>query len=210
MGLACSTSTSRTSPAGPGSTHPTVASTCSSSRRFGEPSPVTTTSAARLHPRPSRWTPCAERCTTAMPTARLPDTAASWSNCRALASRRSESVVRDRGRARRRVRLHLRLGPRRETGDEGTRCSGGTCRWPAPWPTTATPVAGRLIPSRPDRQPNGLAQAVLGWRRRDVAGFDLFVSVAIAAQLKRLPPGDTDDPGHRPAATIDEHSLGPG
>jgi hypothetical protein len=56
----------------------------------------------------------------------------------------------------------------------------------------------------------GLAQAVLGWRRPDSAGFELFVSIAIAAQLDRLPPGDADHPGHRPAATIDEHSPGPG
>jgi len=56
----------------------------------------------------------------------------------------------------------------------------------------------------------GLAQAVLGWRQPDGAGFDLFVSIAIAAQLDRLLPGDTDHPGHRPAATIDDHSPGPG
>ena len=56
----------------------------------------------------------------------------------------------------------------------------------------------------------GLAQAVLGWRQPDGAGFDLFVSIAIAAQLDRLLPGDTDHPGHRPAATIDDHSPSPG
>ena len=33
----------------------------------------------------------------------------------------------------------------------------------------------------------GLAQAVLGWRRPDGAGFELFVSIAIAAQLDRHP-----------------------
>ena len=33
----------------------------------------------------------------------------------------------------------------------------------------------------------GLAQAVLGWRQPDGAGFDLFVSIAIAAQLDRHP-----------------------
>ena len=33
----------------------------------------------------------------------------------------------------------------------------------------------------------GLAQAVLGWRRPDGAGFELFASVAVAAQLDRIP-----------------------
>lgn len=33
----------------------------------------------------------------------------------------------------------------------------------------------------------GLAQAVLGWRRSDSTGFELFAYVAIAAQLDRLP-----------------------
>jgi len=56
----------------------------------------------------------------------------------------------------------------------------------------------------------GLAQAVLGWRRPDGAGFDLFVRAAIAAQLDGVPPGNPDRPGHRPAATIDDHSPGPG
>jgi len=33
----------------------------------------------------------------------------------------------------------------------------------------------------------GLAQAVLGWRRADGDGFELFAGIAIAAQLERLP-----------------------
>jgi len=33
----------------------------------------------------------------------------------------------------------------------------------------------------------GLAQAVLGWRRPDSGGFELFASIAIAAQLDRIP-----------------------
>lgn len=33
----------------------------------------------------------------------------------------------------------------------------------------------------------GLAQAVLGWRRSDRSGFELFASIAIAAQLDRIP-----------------------
>ena len=33
----------------------------------------------------------------------------------------------------------------------------------------------------------GLAQAVLGWRRQDGAGFELFASIAIAAQLDSIP-----------------------
>ena len=48
----------------------------------------------------------------------------------------------------------------------------------------------------------GLAHPVLGWRRPDSDGFDLFASVAIAAQLDRLPVADTGDregqPGGRP------------
>ena len=55
----------------------------------------------------------------------------------------------------------------------------------------------------------GLAQALLGWQRPDGTGFDLFMSAAIAAQLDRLPPGDTDHRGDRPAATIDDQSPGP-
>jgi hypothetical protein len=33
----------------------------------------------------------------------------------------------------------------------------------------------------------GLAQAVLGWRRPDGGGFELFASIAVAAQLDSLP-----------------------
>ena len=33
----------------------------------------------------------------------------------------------------------------------------------------------------------GLAQAVLGWRRADGDGFELFAGIAITAQLERLP-----------------------
>lgn len=33
----------------------------------------------------------------------------------------------------------------------------------------------------------GLAQAVLGWRRADSGGFALFASIAVAAQLDRVP-----------------------
>ena len=33
----------------------------------------------------------------------------------------------------------------------------------------------------------GLAQAVLGWRRPDSAGFEFFAQIAIAARLDRLP-----------------------
>jgi hypothetical protein len=45
----------------------------------------------------------------------------------------------------------------------------------------------------------GLAQAVLGWRRADGAGFEVIARAAIAAQLRRLPaaiPGNV--PGHPP------------
>ena len=37
----------------------------------------------------------------------------------------------------------------------------------------------------------GLAQAVLGWRRADSDGFELFAGIAIAAQLDRLPVANT-------------------
>ena len=33
----------------------------------------------------------------------------------------------------------------------------------------------------------GLAQAVLGWRRPDGGGFELFASIAVAAQLDSIP-----------------------
>lgn len=33
----------------------------------------------------------------------------------------------------------------------------------------------------------GLAQAVLGWRSPDGTGFELFATIAVAAQLDRLP-----------------------
>ena len=33
----------------------------------------------------------------------------------------------------------------------------------------------------------GLAQAVLGWRRPDGGGFELFASIAVAAELDRIP-----------------------
>lgn len=39
----------------------------------------------------------------------------------------------------------------------------------------------------------GLAQAVLGWRRPDSDGFELFASIAIAAQLDRLPVANNGD-----------------
>ncbi|HEY5150103.1 MAG TPA: hypothetical protein VIJ23_09815 [Mycobacterium sp.] len=32
----------------------------------------------------------------------------------------------------------------------------------------------------------GLAQAMLGWRRRDGQGFELFAGITIAAQLDHL------------------------
>ena len=40
----------------------------------------------------------------------------------------------------------------------------------------------------------GLAQAVLGWRRPDGAGFEVTARAAIAAQLRRLPAAN---PGNR-------------
>ena len=62
----------------------------------------------------------------------------------------------------------------------------------------------------------GLAQAVLGWRRPDSDGFEVFASIAIAAQLDRLPVPNNGDglagrrrrPGGRP--TGDEPSPGRG
>ena len=62
----------------------------------------------------------------------------------------------------------------------------------------------------------GLAQAVLGWRRPDSAGVEMFASIAIAAQLDRLPVPNNGDglagrrrrPGGRP--TGDEPSPGRG
>ena len=57
----------------------------------------------------------------------------------------------------------------------------------------------------------GLAQAVLGWRRPDSGGFEVFARTAIASQLRRLPtatPGDAP-PGGWPAAG-DEQSPDPG
>ena len=45
----------------------------------------------------------------------------------------------------------------------------------------------------------GLAQAVLGWRRPDSDGFESFASIAIAAQLDRLPVPNSEGllAGHR-------------
>jgi hypothetical protein len=40
----------------------------------------------------------------------------------------------------------------------------------------------------------GLAQAVLGWRRPDGRGFEVFARTAIAAQLSRLPTADPGEP----------------
>ena len=60
----------------------------------------------------------------------------------------------------------------------------------------------------------GLAQAVLGWRRPDSDGFELFASIAIAAQLDRLPVPNSEGlaghgrPGGLPAG--DEPSPGRG
>ena len=61
----------------------------------------------------------------------------------------------------------------------------------------------------------GLAQAVLGWRRPDSDGFELFASIAIAAQLDRLPVANNGDglAGHRRPGglpTGDEPSPGRG
>lgn len=39
----------------------------------------------------------------------------------------------------------------------------------------------------------GLAQAVLGWRRADSDGFELFASISIAAQLDRLDVANNGD-----------------
>ena len=60
----------------------------------------------------------------------------------------------------------------------------------------------------------GLAQAVLGWRRPDGDGFELFAGIAIAMQLDRLPVANTGDglghsqPGRWPSG--DEPSPGRG
>ena len=76
----------------------------------------------------------------------------------------------------------------------GTRCSGGTCRWPACWPPTAQ-VAGWLIP-QPTGRRTRLAQGVLGWRRGRRSARDTHnpatcsgVSLAMAAPARwvRLP-----------------------
>ena len=50
---------------------------------------------ATQHPRQSPWTPCAERCTTAMLTTKRHGTAASWSNCQASSQRRSGYGVKE-------------------------------------------------------------------------------------------------------------------
>ena len=43
----------------------------------------------------------------------------------------------------------------------------------------------------------GLAQAVLGWRRSDSTGFEMFAHLAIAAQLDRLSTAATSLTGDR-------------
>ncbi|HYN73252.1 MAG TPA: hypothetical protein VES60_12190 [Nakamurella sp.] len=59
----------------------------------------------------------------------------------------------------------------------------------------------------------GLAQAVLGWRRPDGDGFELFAGIAIATQLDRLPVANTGDglghsqPGRWPPVT-NRHRAG--
>jgi hypothetical protein len=57
--------------------------------------------------------------------------------------------------------------------------------------TLAGTAGTELLPADPVRAGQaaelGLAQAVLGWRRPDSGGFELFASIAIAAQLDRLP-----------------------
>ena len=57
----------------------------------------------------------------------------------------------------------------------------------------------------------GLAQAVLGWRRADSDGFELFAGIAIAAQLDRLAVANNgDDLAGRRRLTGDEPSPGRG
>ena len=57
--------------------------------------------------------------------------------------------------------------------------------------TLANAAGTELLPVDPVRADQaaelGLAQAVLGWRRPDGGGFELFASIAIAAQLDRIP-----------------------
>ena len=57
--------------------------------------------------------------------------------------------------------------------------------------TLANAAGTELLPVDPVRADQaaevGLAQAVLGWRRPDCGGFELFASIAIAAQLDRIP-----------------------
>ena len=57
--------------------------------------------------------------------------------------------------------------------------------------TLANAAGTELLPVDPVRAGQaaelGLAKAVLGWRRSDGGGFELFASIAIAAQLDRIP-----------------------
>ena len=57
----------------------------------------------------------------------------------------------------------------------------------------------------------GLAQAVLGWRRPDSGGFEVFARTAITSQLRRRPTGNPGDlpPGGWPTAG-DAQSPDPG
>jgi hypothetical protein len=58
----------------------------------------------------------------------------------------------------------------------------------------------------------GLAQAVLGWRRPDSTGFELFAGIASRTQLDRLAAADR--PGHlspgEQSVAGDESPPGPG
>lgn len=57
--------------------------------------------------------------------------------------------------------------------------------------TLASAAGHEFLPVDPVRADQaaelGLAQAVLGWRRPDGVGFELFASIAVAAQLDRVP-----------------------
>ena len=57
--------------------------------------------------------------------------------------------------------------------------------------TLANAAGTELLPVDPVRADQaaelGLAQAVLGWRRPDGGGFELFASIAVAAQLDSIP-----------------------